>query len=204
MVRLIPTDERFFELFTQLAERLTTAASLLAELFAEPPRIAQLADEIKDVEHDADRLTHEINERIDKTFVTPFDREDIHALAMRLDNVIDLIDGTARRAVIFRVGGVRAEARQMAEVLLRSSRELEQLVTNLKRPRTVLDGTPQVKLLEEEGDALYHDAVETLFLGHPDPLEVIKWKELFDRLEDAIDECAHAARTLESIALKNA
>lgn len=204
MVRLIPTDERFFELFTQLAERLTTASRLLAELFAAPARVAQLADEIKEVEHDADRVTHEINERIDKSFVTPFDREDIHALAMRLDNVIDLVDGTARRAVIFRITGVREDAGQMADVLLRSSRELEQLVQNLRRPREVLEGAPNVKRLEEEGDALYHDAVETLFRGHPDPLEVLKWKELYDRIEDAVDECAHAATTLESIALKNA
>lgn len=202
-LRLIPIDEKFFELLAQLAGNLTSASALLAQLFAEPTRLEELADEIKRVEHVADGVTHEINERINKTFVTPFDREDIHALAMRLDNVIDLVDGTARRAVLFHVGGMRQDARKMADVLNESSQVLEDLVMNLKRPRVVLSRVGQVKTLEEAADTIYHDAVEKLFSGQPDPLDVIKWKELYDRLEEAVDESARAATTLESIALKN-
>jgi uncharacterized protein Yka (UPF0111/DUF47 family) len=202
-VRLIPRDEQFFPLFDGLSARLSTAAQLLAQLFAEPDRLQELVQKIKDVEHEADGLTHDLIVRIDKSFVTPFDREDIHLLASRLDDVIDLIDGVARRAQMFRIREFRPQAAQLADVLRRGAETIASSVAGLKKPHLILQRSGELKKLEEEGDAIYHDAIGALFDGTPDAIEVIKWKELFDKLEDAVDLCDDVWNVLESIALKN-
>jgi uncharacterized protein Yka (UPF0111/DUF47 family) len=204
LVRLIPRDERFFDLFAQMAKRLTGAARLLHELFAEPQNLRQHAAAIKALEHEADNLTHDVITRIDTSFVTPLDREDIHMLASRLDDVIDLVDGTARRAAMFHITQVREPATQLTDVLVRAADSIEAAVVDLKRPKVVIRRTREIKNLEEEGDAIYHEAVGALFAGTPDPLEVIKWKELYDTLERAIDQCEDVANVLESISLKHA
>jgi uncharacterized protein Yka (UPF0111/DUF47 family) len=202
-VRLIPRDDHFFEMFSQLAVRITTSAKLLHELFSDPTRISHFEAKIKDVEHEADVLAYEVNARIDTSFVTPIDREDIHRLATRLDNVVDLIDGTARRAVMFHISETREHALLMTDVLVRAATLIEKSVNEVKKPKNVAENGREMKRLEEEGDALYQAAVGQLFAGRPDPLEVIKWKELFDKLEEAIDECDDVSNVLESIALKN-
>ncbi len=203
-MRLIPRDERFFEMFGQIARRMTESAQLLSQLFAEPAKLDQYCAAIKELEHQADNLTHEVNSKIDTSFITPLDREDIHLLASRLDNVVDLIDGTARRAVMFNLRQESREpARRLAEVLLRSTECIASAVTNMKKPRAVSERSSEIKRLEEEGDAIYHEAVGQLFSGKLDPLEVMKWKEIYDKLEDAVDECEDVANVLESIAIKN-
>lgn len=191
-------------MFADLAERLVRASRLLRELLAEPARLDRLITGIKQVEHEADEITRDIINRIDKTFVTPIDREDIHLLASALDNVIDLVDGTARRAAMFHLTEVREPARRLADVLVRSADTLAESVAHMKEPKFVAERSRTVKQLEEEGDALYHEAVGALFAGTPDPLEVIKWKEMYDVLERALDECEDVANVLESIALKHA
>ncbi len=205
-MRLIPRDEQFFEMFAELARRITASSRLLHQLFQEPARLREFEAQIKAVEHEADGLVLQVNKRIDASFVTPIDREDIHLLATRLDNVVDLIDGTARRAVMFRMTEVRPPALAMAELLVQAGGVIEQQVANIKRPPAVAKHGIEIKRLEEEGDAIYQRAVGELFdaeAGHPDPLEVIKWKELYDKLEDALDECEDVSNVLESIALKN-
>jgi hypothetical protein len=202
-VRLIPRDEKFFPLFEGLAQRLSAAAELLAQLFANPDRLQELVQKIKDIEHEADELTHDLIVRIDKSFVTPLDREDIHLLASRLDDVIDVVDGVARRAQMFRLREFRPEAAQLADVLRRGAATLATSVANLKKPKLILQETGRLKKLEEEGDAIYHNAVGRLFDDGADAIEVIKWKELFDKLEDAVDLCDDAWNVIESIALKN-
>lgn len=206
-MRLIPRDERFFDMFAELARRITQSAELLRELFQHPARLQEFEQKIKDVEHEADGLVHEVNRKIDTSFVTPLDREDIHLLATRLDNVVDLIDGTARRAVMFRIDDVRQPALGLTDVLVRAGAILEQQVRDIKKPQLVTEHGRRIKTLEEEGDALYHAAVGGLFAGDhgapPDPLTVIKWKELFDKLEEAMDECENVSNVLESISLKN-
>jgi uncharacterized protein Yka (UPF0111/DUF47 family) len=191
-------------MFEQLAKRLTTSARLLSELFANPGQLDYFTSAIKSVEHEADTITHGIISRIDKSFVTPIDREDIHLLASRLDNVVDLIDGTARRAQMFHITEVHESAKLLCDVLIRATECIEKAVLHMKDARFVVEQGHQVKLREEEGDALYHEAVGELFRGTPDPLEVIKWKELYDTLERAIDQCEDVANVLESIALKHA
>src|SRR5690242_20786535 len=202
--RLIPRDEQFFDLFNHLADHLKTAAGLLNQLFADPSRTAELVRQIKDVEHQADVLTLSINTRIDKSFITPIDREDIHLLASRLDDVIDRLDGTARRVVMLHINEVREPAKQMAHVIRRASDLIAQAVKAIKRPSEVSNFASQIKQLEEEGDALYHEAVGALFAGKPDPIEVIRWKEVYETLETAIDQCMGVANAVHSISIKNA
>lgn len=202
-MRIFPRDEQFFPMFNDIAHRLTGCADLLATLFAEPARLDELATEIKRLEHEADQLTHEVNVRIDRSLVTPLDKEDIHLLASRLDNVIDLLDGTVRRVQMFHIREMRPEAARLGAVLGKAAREIEAAVAEIKRPKTLQQRTRELKRLEEEGDSIYHEAVGALFAGTPDPLEVIRWKEVFDKLEDAIDACHQVGNVLESIALKN-
>jgi predicted phosphate transport protein (TIGR00153 family) len=158
---------------------------------------------IKTIEHEADNVTRDVIARINKSFVTPIDREDIHILASRLDDVIDLIDGTARRAQMFKVDDVREPAIRMTAILVRAGEALEGAVTNVKKSKMVVTQCAEVKRLEEEGDAVYHEAVGGLFEGTQDPIQVIKWKELYDTIEGAIDACEDVANTLEAVALKN-
>ena len=201
--RLIPRDEQFYDLFNQLAGHLKVSAQLLDHLFAEPQRTTELAARIKDVEHQADVLTLSISQRIDKSFITPIDREDIHLLASRLDDVIDRLDGTARRVVMLRILEVREPAKQMAHVILKAADHIALAVASIKKPSLVAEQAARIKQLEEEGDALYHEAVGALFEGTPDPIEVIRWKEVYETLEIAIDQCMGVANAVHSISIKN-
>lgn len=197
------TDQQYFEMLTGVAARLVTASDLLGEAFADPKRAGEIVPRINEAEHEADRLVHELDERVGRAVVTPMDREDIHTLAHRLDDVIDLIDGTARRVGLFHVSGeVPVHARRLTEVLARSAEQLAEAVRDIRKGKTLSMHLRSVKQLEEEGDALYHDGVGELFAGGRDPLDIIKWKELYDRLEEATDECEHTAQLVQSIALK--
>ena len=202
-MRLIPRDEQFYDLFTQLAELLTRSAQLLLQLFQEPQHRAQHVAAIKSAEHEADGLTHEIIDRLDRTFITPFDREDIHQLASKLDDVVDLLDGAARRVDIFKIQEVHRPAVVLSEVVVRAATQVEAAVRHMKDGRLVNAKARELKKLEEEGDALYHDAMGALFTPGADPIAVIKWKELYDNIEDALDHCEDVANVLQSIALKN-
>lgn len=199
----MPKDQHFFEMFADLARRITAAARLLDKAFAEPQNLQLHAAAIKDLEHEADVITHSVIERIHKVFITPIDREDIHLLVQELDDVIDNIDGCARRAQMFHIREVREGGRRLIEVLVRATEAIEWAVTSIKQPKIVLARSREIKKLEEEGDALYNAAVADLFRGTPDPLEVIKWKELYDTIERALDQCEDVANVLESITIKH-
>ncbi|HET7564008.1 MAG TPA: DUF47 family protein [Gemmatimonadaceae bacterium] len=203
-MRLIPRDEVFFDLFNEMAQRTVRSATLLKALFAEPGQLDHYVGQIKAVEHEADNLTHDIINRIDKTFVTPIDREDIHLLASQLDEVVDLVDGTARRAAMFRITQVKEPAKKLCDVLVLATKAISVAVKDMRNSKIVVQESRVIKEREEEGDALYHEAVGLLFKGTPDPLDVIKWKELYDTLERALDQCEDVANALESISLKHA
>jgi len=203
-VRLIPRDEVFFDLFNEMAQRTVRSATLLKALFAEPGQLDHYVGQIKAVEHEADNLAHEIINRIDKTFVTPIDREDIHLLASQLDEVVDLVDGTARRAAMFRITQAKEPAKKLCDVLVQATKAISVAVKDMRNSKIVVQESRVIKEREEEGDALYHEAVGLLFKGTPDPLDVIKWKELYDTLERALDQCEDVANALESISLKHA
>jgi predicted phosphate transport protein (TIGR00153 family) len=202
-VRFLPKDEGFFVLFDQLSDRLKNSAALLKQLFEQPARLGELVALIKAEEHAADAITYDVMQRIDRSFVTPLDREDIHMLANRLDNVVDLMDGTARRALMFHITERRDSAIQLIEVLVDCAGAITAGVKSIRTPAAVHKAAREVKILEEKADALYAKAIGELFAGKPDPLEVIKWKEIYDTLEHAVDECENVANVLESISLKN-
>jgi uncharacterized protein len=202
--RFLPRDEEFFDLFNQHAGHLSASARLLNDMFAaDPKQAAEFCRQIKDVEHKADLLTASIIQRIDKSFVTPFDREDIHNVTTSLDDVIDLIDGTARRHMMFHISDHREPGRKLANIILRAGAEIQEAVASIKNAKVVRAKVAAIKVLEEEADAVYHEAVGALFSGSPDPLDVIKWKEMYDKLEGTTDSCMGVAQALQSLSLKH-
>lgn len=202
---LLPREEEFFELFVAVATRCQEAAGLLQELLTgKPERAGYCADAIKRLENEADQVTHEVVNRLDRTFITPIDREDIHLLASDLDDVIDRIDGTARRAQIFRLGRAPQGIAELCEVIQRITREIAEAVGKLRGKDDVMRHCIEAKRLEEEGDALYHEMLGRLFDQERDPIAIIKWKEIYDNLETTIDEAEDVANDIESIVLKHA
>lgn len=205
-MRLLPRDERFFDLFTRVAELNLEAANLLAEIFkVDDDRRLPLVEAMKRAEHSADDATHEVVARLDRSFITPLDREDIHMLASRLDDVLDLLDGTARRIQIFRPGAAPQGAHLITETIVRSCEQLLVAVRMMEKAKTgeMIPVLTLVKRYEEDGDAVYHEWMGRLFEGHPDPLVVMKWKEIYDNLEKTLDHCEDVANVLESIAIKH-
>ena len=204
--RLLPRDERFFELFTRISTVTVQASAHLAELFNRTDEERwQLVEAIKDLEHQADDITHEIVTRLDRSFITPFDPEDIHELASKLDDIMDRIDSTARRARIFRVGEVPEGAQRLAEVIHRTTIQVLTAVEALQTDNTaaILAACRQIKGLEEEGDAMYYQWLGKLFEDKHDPITVITWKELYDTLEKTLDSAEDAANVLESVTIKH-
>lgn len=200
---LIPRDEGFFELFNKLADRMKHAAGLLQSMFGAMDQLPHYVAEIKKAEHEADAVIYEVAKRIDRSFITPLDREDIYRLAQELDTVVDLIDGTARRAVMFHLRDSRPHAMRLAGILNDSVKELEQSVRQIKDRSSVAQHTISIKKFEEAGDTAYAEAVGALFAGSQDAMEVIKWKDVYDTLEEALDKCMTASIVLESISLKH-
>lgn len=204
-MRLLPRSEEFFDLFVEVATRGEEAARLLSELLTgKSERRAYCAEAIKRLENEADEVTHEVVNRLDRTFITPIDREDIHLLASDLDDVIDRIDGTARRAQIFRLGTAPEGIAELCDVIRRITAEISAAVSALRDKRDIMGHCIAAKRLEEEGDAVYHQMLGRLFDRETDPIMIIKWKEIYDNLETTIDESEDVANDLESIVLKNA
>jgi uncharacterized protein len=201
--RLIPREERFFDEFVALAEELRSGARILKQMLAGPAPEMDKADAIKDVEHAADRTTRGIIERLNKTFVTPLDREDIHALASQLDDVMDAIDAAAAVIRLYRIPTVRPGARRLVEVIVESVDRINKAVAALERRTGVLELCAQIKQLEHEADRCHQDAIVELFDQERDPIVVIKWKEIFDFLEAATDRCEDVANLLEGVVLKH-
>jgi len=201
---LLPREEEFFDLFIQVARRSKEAAEHLVGLFGEPERAAYHAEQIKRLEHECDQFTHEVVNRLDRTFITPIDREDIYRLASDLDEVIDVIDGVARRAQIFRVGPAPEGVKQLTDVIHRAVGTLALGVQELRKKDGVMQQCIEAKRLEEEADILYHTSLARLFETETNAIEVIKWKEIYDNLERCVDEAEDVANALESITLKHA
>ena len=204
-MRLLPREEEFFDLFIEVANRNKLAAQHLGELFeVAPDRRTPIIEALKRLEHEADQVTHEVVNRLDRTFITPLDREDIHQLASDLDDVMDAMDGTARRAQIFRLGVAPAGVRRLVEVLQRMVDVLAEAVARLKKGNDVMRYCIEAKQLEEEGDAIYHEALGQLFEHERDAVELIKWKEIYDNLEATLDQAEDVANVVESITIKHA
>jgi predicted phosphate transport protein (TIGR00153 family) len=205
-LRFIPREERFFELFEEQARNIVKAASLLVSLVGEPTRAADLRDEIEEVEHEGDITTHEIADRLNRTFVTPFDHEDIHALAGRLDDVLDNIEATADRMFLYEAGPAGPEMVSLVEVLAEAAKALEKAIEGMKdvgrNARRILDYCIEIHRIENIGDEESRLALAKLFKGS-DALHALKWKEIFDHVEEAIDKCEDVASIVEGIVVKH-
>jgi uncharacterized protein len=201
--RLIPREEKFYADFTALADQLVTGAGLLERMLAPNPPDWALAQEIQQVEHDCDTITHEIIQRLNRTFVTPIDREDIHALAKSLDDVMDAIDAAAQVIRRYRVAPVRFGARELATVIVRSTDQVRMAVAALERKTGVHGLAVEVNRLENDADRLHDEALSRLFEEEKDPIAVIKWKEVLDFLEEATDRCEDVANVLEGVVVKH-
>jgi predicted phosphate transport protein (TIGR00153 family) len=205
MFRLLPKEEKYFSLFNNLASHLTESAKLLQNLFSDFDNRASYAEQIKVVEHKCDEITHEIIKKLNQTFITPIDREDIHALASGLDDIVDAIEYTAKRIILYHVAQSTEHARKMSDVMVRLTAHLESAVGALgNKGDQVLADCVAIHTLENEGDVYHHQAVEKLFAEEKDPITIIKMKEIYEKMERMIDKAEDVANVLEAIVLKNA
>src|SRR6266542_5376645 len=202
MFNILPRDDKYFDRFTEMAERTHEAAKTWDRFFRRESPVSTVADQIKRLEHECDEISHEILRGIDRTFITPIDREDIHQLAVRLDDVIDLVDGTVRRVVLYKIGQPTELSKRLSAIVVQATRELVDAVADLRKQKGVVGHCIRIKQFENEGDVAYHEAVASLFTGNVEAIEVIKWKDVYDNLERTIDQCAAVAHVLESVVLK--
>jgi uncharacterized protein len=204
MAKLFKKDEKFFNIFGQMTVHIVEAAEILIVMLNNPDdSLPLLASKIKDIEHKGDELTHHVIDELNKTFITPIDREDIYSLSKALDDVLDLIDSTAARIVMFRIKEPIAVAPEMAAVLLSQAIVLKSAVSNLKDHHHVVERCIEINRLENDADRLFQMAIGALFENVKDPIEVIKRKEIIETLETATDKAEDVANVLESIVVKN-
>jgi uncharacterized protein len=201
--RLIPREEKFYHDFQALADELFRGARLLEEMLAPESPVWEKADEIREVEHKCDTLTHDIIQRLNRTFVTPLDREDIHALARSLDDVMDAIDAAASMVRLYRLKTIRFGARELAQTITASTREVRLALGALEQNKGLMTHAVEINRLENEADRTHQQAVGRLFDDEHDPIVVMKWKETLDFLEDATDRCEDVANVLEGVMVKH-
>jgi uncharacterized protein len=198
------SDRTFFELFARAAANDVRAAELMHELLVGFPETQLLAREIVICEQDGDQITHDVIRRINESFVTPIDREDILRLSSALDDIVDFIEEAADYLGLYGVEAPMMQAQAQAGVLLDASRQIESAIPRVRDFESISEQTVEVHRLENEGDRIVRQAIASLFEGGIDPLVVIRWKDIFERLEDAIDATERAAFILEGIVIKNA
>ena len=197
-------DREFFDLFEEAAQNAVRGADLLDQMLAHYPDRADLARDIVVCEQEGDRITHDIHHRLNSTFVKPIDREDILELTSDLDDIIDLIDEVADYLGLYKIEAPMEQSQRMAHILLQATRQIAEAMPRLRTFQDMKHYTVEVNRLENDGDRTSRHAIASLFDGGIDPMVVIRWKDIFERLEEAIDACEHVANTLEGIVIKNA
>jgi uncharacterized protein len=203
MVRLIPKDTSFFRMFSEMSENLIAGARVLVDLFADYKEVDKHIDEIRRIEHAGDDLTHAILTKLNQTFITPFDREDIHQMASKLDDVLDFVHAASSRIIMYRITAPPPAAGTLAKIILMQSQELQKAVSLLQKNGDILAHCVEINRLENEADAVAQQAIATLFESEKDPINLIKAKELLEFLERATDKAEDVADVLETIVLKN-
>ena len=204
MFKFIPKEEKFFDMFISMAQNAHESSKLLTLMMEQPDKIRDTAETIKALEHKGDRMTHDLIVKLNKTFIVPIDREDIYGLSSKLDDVTDLIESIARRLVLFKVTEVSEPALELARVLQRSTAAIVVAVSELQNGMKVMDPCIEINRLEDEADHIYHLALAKLFESEKDPIALIKWKELYEKLEASLDRCEDVANVIEGIIVKNA
>jgi uncharacterized protein len=204
MGKIFKKDDKFFRIFSQMTVHILEAAEILGTMLRNPADdLTPLAAKIKDIEHKGDELTHQVIDELNKTFVTPVDREDLYDLSKNLDDVLDLIDNAAIRIVLFRINEPISNAAELVAVLLCQAVELGAAVSNLKDNDHVVERCIEINRLEHDADRLFQAAIGSLFDEVKDPIDVIKRKEIIETLEAATDKAEDVANVLESIVVKN-
>ena len=198
------SDREFFDLFERAGANIVRAAELLDEMLARYPETADLARDILACEHDGDHITHEVIQRLNQTFVTPIDREDVLQLASALDDIVDYTEEVADYLGLYKIEAPMAQAQRLAGVLRDATRQIAGAIPLIREFKNISDQMVEVHRLEKEGDRLTREAIASLFETGIDPMVVIRWKDIFERLENAIDSTERVAFILEGIVIKNA
>lgn len=202
--RLLPREDEYFTLFSQMTNKIQQAANSLVEMMqSDSESFENFARRVKDFEHECDELTHTITVKLNKSFITPFDREDIFALTVALDDVCDYIDAGARAILMYDIKEITGHAKHLAKVIQSLAIEINSAVSMLSKPDGLNEHIVEIHRLENEGDDVYFRAIGELFHTTTDPITVIKWKELYEILENATDHCERVANIVESIILKH-
>jgi len=204
MVRLIPRDVKFFHMFADMAGNLGDGARLLKQILDDFKDVDTRVQKLKDIEHRGDDLTHNILTKLNQTFITPFDREDIYRLASSLDDVLDFVYAAGVRLIMYKITQAPPAAPKLAEIIVRQCDQLLQAVTGLEKHDKVLDYCVEINRLENEADQVARSAIGVLFDKETDPISLIKLKELYEVLETATDKAEDAANVLEGVVLKSA
>jgi uncharacterized protein len=199
----VPKDREFFDLFEEAAQNIVRAADLLDQMLATFPDRAELARDILVCEQDGDRITHDIIQHLNQTFVTPIDREDIYELASALDDIVDYTEEVADYLGLYRIEAPMVQAQRLASILVQSCRQIAEAMPRMRTFKPISDHTIEIHRLENDGDRVTREAMASLFNTGIDPMVVIRWKDIYERLEAAIDATEKVAYTLEGIVLKN-
>ena len=204
--RLIPKEESFFDLFEKASNNLLQAARLFVQTMEQFNGVAENAHRMERLEHDGDQIIHEIMARLNRTFITPFDREDIHQLASSLDDVLDFVEATTEHFILYKIKTVTPFAQEMAHVIAKQVEEIHWLMSKLRhmKQEEILKHCIEINRLENMGDRIKRNAVAALFDNESNPLEIMKWRELYELMEIATDRCEDVAVVIEGIVLKNA
>jgi len=201
---IAPREREFFDLFEEAAGNMVRAADLLLEMLRDFPEKAELAREILIVEQDGDRITHDIIKRLNQTFVTPIDREDIYGLASALDDVVDFTEEAADFLILYKVEAPMEQSVRLAEVLVQATRQIAEAMPRMRGFKDISHYTVEVNRLENDGDRISREAMAALFDGGIDPMVVIRWKDIYERLEQAIDSTERVANVISNVVTKNA
>ena len=204
MVRIIPRETKFFDLFAEIAGNVTEGARLLRSLLDDLSNVEIQVGKIKEIEHKGDDMTHAVMTKLNQTFITPFDREDIHRLASSLDDVLDFVNAAGQRLVLYKIRSVPPSAVELAGIIVRQSEELTKAVSLLEKNKRVLEHCVEINRLEDEADRVCQEAIAHLFEHESNPIIIIKMKELFEVLELATDKAEDAANVLEAVVVKSA
>lgn len=204
LFNFLPKEEQYFALFTQMTSHIYDASAALVEMLNDKGvNFAEHSKRIKVIEHTCDELTHSISTRLNKSFITPFDREDIYLLSSALDDIVDLVDSAARALVMYDVRESTSYARRFADIIQSMAVQLHEIVSMLSRPSGLSPRLAEIHRLEHEADDIYHSAVGELFKSETDPLTVIKWKAIYEKLEAAVDRCENVSNIIESVIIKH-
>ena len=205
MVRLVPKDTKFFDMFAEMASNLGDGARLLQQTLSDFQNVDTRVRQLKDIEHRGDEMTHNVLTKLNQTFITPFDREDIYRLASSLDDVLDFVYAAGVRLIMYKIGSAPPPATLLAEIIVKQSDQLTDALARLNKNRdNVLENCVEINRLENEADSVARAAIAVLFEKEKDPISLIKLKELYEVLETATDKAEDAANVIEGIVLKSA